>query len=127
MSCRLDQLGVNIANTVSRDIPADNMISDALITLNYLVNLSMEKILIKSIKFKDWMDLFVTNWERSLDHHPKHSLVRDPAYQRHLLPGGGECDGEDVLVESTMLTLFYLVLTIVMVMRMIMWLSLIHI
>ena len=121
MSCRLDQLGVNIANTVSRDIPADNMISDALITLNYLVNLSMEKILIKSIKFKDWMDLFVTNWERSLDHHPKHSLVRDPAYQRHLLPGGGECDGEDVLVESTMLTLFYLVLTIVMVMRMIMW------
>ena len=29
MSCRLDQLGVNIANTVSRDMPADNMISDA--------------------------------------------------------------------------------------------------
>ena len=67
------------------------------------------------------MDLFVTNWEGSLDHHPKHSLVRDPAYQRHLLPGGGECDGEGVLVESTMLTLFYLVLTMVMVMRMIMW------
>ena len=46
MSCRLDQLGVNIAKTVSRDIPADNLISDALITLNCLVNISMEKILI---------------------------------------------------------------------------------
>ena len=54
--------------------------------------------LFDKIRFKDRMDLFVTNWEGSLDHHPKHGLVRDPAYQWHLLPGGGERDGEGVLV-----------------------------